>query len=374
MSILFLIADCFCDCINWMNSTNPNTSIETGSDGCAEVRHCFFDSLSRPAGGAIFLRGFSDISVSDCSFRDCSTRQSGGACDLGSTRFSIARCCDFLCWSYGFGQFLFIAGAGVTDGRSPPDHAVSEVTTLSCGTSDNGYGTFCLASPVSAAFRDVNVTACTVYYHGAALYADWGDEPYSLLYFHVQNGSLALSMVANNRSNFPTIEYANFFRNTPERGWPVLFGNTQRMKLRYCVFSENNRILIRIKSEKFDLDFCYFSDAAPSTNFSDLGPNCLANCVTVTYGVFAINSGDCPAVPRPPQSLTSPISESYSQSPLPTAMDSPRETVSESGLVTVSQSPLPTAMDSPGETVSESALVTESRVSESGSFIVAFFR
>jgi hypothetical protein len=215
------------------------------------------------------LKYFSDINVSDCTFHSCNAtnvlaRTFGGACYLGSTRFSFARCCGVSCWSDNYGQFLFIAGIDVTGGLSASDHAVSEVTAVACGTKECDHGTVYLESPVSASFRDVNFTKCLVSYQSAALYAAPGTERFTASYFHVEGCYEALSMVTNGRADFPPLDHANFYGNAPSSGGYVLYGNSWGMALRYCVFSGNSGTLIYTEQEKFDLDFCYFSDSPPS--------------------------------------------------------------------------------------------------------------
>jgi hypothetical protein len=221
------------------------------------------------------------------------------------------RCCGFSCKSNNYGQFLFILGSGVSGGRSASDHKVSEVTVLACGNQNYGDGTLCIESPVSAAFSDVNVTACIVYGEGAALYAQSGDEIYTATYLHVESCRNADSVVANSRSGYPTIDHANFYNNAPN--YDVLYGNDRGMNLRYCVFSGNSGTLINTQSQKFDIDFCYFSGDAPSSSEASIGPNCVTNCVTESYGVFAMNSADCPEVPRATRSRS--MSAPFNPSP-----------------------------------------------------------
>jgi hypothetical protein len=302
MLLLTLAVSSSC-CLTWLNESNPVISNDAEPNGCAQVRRCYFASLSRKNGGAIYLNGFSDINVSDCTFRSCTATNSmadtyGGACDLGSTRFSFARCCGVSCWSETYGQFLFIVGTGVTGGLSASDHAVSEVTAVTCEDYSCDYGTVYLESPVSASFRDVNITKCVVLYDGAALYAESGTERYTASYFHVEGCHFANTIVTNCRADFPTLDHANFYGNAPLGDARVLFGNPCGMALRYCVFSGNSGDLIYATSQKFNLDFCYFLDSGPSTSYADVGPNCVSNFATASYGVSAINTRDCPAIPR----------------------------------------------------------------------------
>jgi hypothetical protein len=301
MMLLALAVDCCCS--RWLSESNPEIYNLTGSNGYAEVRDCYFASMSRMMGGAVYLDGFSDIEMSDCSFHSCIATDPafvtyGGACDLGSTRLSFTRCCGISCRSDNYGQFLFIIGTRVIGGLSASDHAISEVTALACGAEDCRFGTLYLESPVSASFRDVNVTNCVVAFQGAALYAESGDQRYTASYFHADGCSYADTIVTNCRKDFPTLDHANFYNNAPASNGSVLYGNHSGMSLRDCVFSGNTGTLVYTVGEKFDLDFCYFSNSAPSDSHARLGPGCVSNSEAASYGVFAINTHDCPGIPR----------------------------------------------------------------------------
>jgi hypothetical protein len=136
----------------------------------------------------------------------------------------MARCCGVSCWSETYGQFLFIAGSGVTGGLSASDHAVSEVTAaMMCGGSSCDDGTVYLESPVSASFRHMNLTKCFVLTQGAALYAESGTERHAASYFHVEGCHYANSIVTNCRADFPTLDHANFYGNAPLEKAPAFF-------------------------------------------------------------------------------------------------------------------------------------------------------
>jgi hypothetical protein len=303
MFFLILATHSSC-CSTWTNESNPDISNEAGSGGCAEVRRCVFTSLSRRTGGAIYLKGFADIAVSDCSFHSCSASSQsttyGGACDLGSIRLSFARCCGFLCVSNNYGQFLYIIGVDISGGRSASDHTISEVTALACGSETYGQATVYLESPVSASFRDVNITNCRVFFDGVALYAESGDYPYTASYFHVEGCVKMHTVFTNRRDGFPALDHANFYANTPNSLLGcILYGDDRGMALRYCVFSKNIGTLVFTRTQQFDLDFCYFSGSGPSSSSAIVGPGCVSNFSTASYAIFAINTHDCPAVTRP---------------------------------------------------------------------------
>jgi hypothetical protein len=202
----------------------------------------------------------------------------GGACDIGAAKLRLCRCCGLSCRADDQGQFLSLDDSGAIAGAGVDSHAVSELTVLQCGTkgADSWDATLYVESAVAAAFREVNVTECAVYCDGGALYAVSGSEPYSLTFFVAERCDYSDSIVANGRSGFPTIDYANFYGNTPY--WYLLYGNSKGMKLRNCIFvAGNTKPLVYTDSQKFDLDYCYDSGAAPSSSYASVGANCVPN-------------------------------------------------------------------------------------------------
>jgi hypothetical protein len=266
-----------------------------------------------------------EINVTDCGFRDCRSLRTydyygcGGACLLGAARVRVYRCCGLSCRATDFGQFLLLDSDGSSAGLGVDSHTVSEVSVLQCGEESTACdsGTLHLESPVAAAFRELNVTECAVYTDGGALFSESGSEPFSVTFFLVNRCDYSDTIVANSRSGYPTIDYANFYQNTPSKY--LLYGNSYGMKLRNCIFvTGNSEPLVYTESQKFDLDYCYFSGAAPATSEAVIGTNCRTQTLPPTYVVFGVNTGDCPAIPT------------ATQSPRPTATQSPRPTGSRS--------------------------------------------
>jgi hypothetical protein len=155
----------------WINERRSNGIFENSGSGCAIVRGCYLYSVTAWQGGAVLLISFSEISVSDCSFRECTAKRDleilgcGGACDLGATQVRLWRCCGLSCKDEGSGQFLSLDSAGSSAADSPDSHAISELTVLQCGGTNyaDDSGTLSVEPNVAASFREVNTTACKVY-------------------------------------------------------------------------------------------------------------------------------------------------------------------------------------------------------------------
>jgi hypothetical protein len=304
--LLLFVAQCSADCEDY---TNPTTRIESegpvlGAAGCITVSGGFFEGLSAWQGGAIMVKWRLSLTITDCSFIRCdAVRQVilpsyGGACNIGATSQTMQRCCGTSCKSDDYGHFVFIVGTFHDSSVPMESRTFSEIAVLSCG--NGGAGSVLLEAPVSAQFFQFNITSCQSSVGGGAFCADGliTSAFYRFRYLNVFNCSNSKSIIWNQGSSLPEIEYTNFYDNKPtdiNGGTPTLLMG-KGMKIRNGVFRGNTETFVSSDANPaFDFDFCYFSPSAPLSG-ATTGSNC-AVTVTASLWIFAINTAACPGIP-----------------------------------------------------------------------------
>jgi hypothetical protein len=182
----------------------------------------------------------------------------------------------------------------------------------------------------------MNATDCAVFDSGAALYVGGAVGSYSVAYFLAERCFCAFSIVHNECQAYPTIEYANFYDNTPYSA--ILMG--YKIIITHCVFvtpKEGQKAICTIRDlKKHTFDYCYFSEAGPLETEGELSANCRTGTLTASHEIVAANTGDCPAVqlaaPTPP--LTQGASPSLSP-----ALDTPTCRIAATGVIRDGSSP-----------------------------------
>jgi hypothetical protein len=275
--------------------------------GCATIRDGFFEDLANVLiGGAIYITNYTSLSVTDCTFHNLHATgptSKGGACAVGASNLEIARCCGLTCDSEGDGQFMFIYGdAACTSGD------VSELSVILCGQLRHTfegiafrYGTIYLEAPTAADYLRLNISKCIVYYDGAAFFsgpAPAGCPLYALRYMNVYNCSFAFSILKNGRLGRPTIDFANFYENSPEsdRQHPAYILTGAGMIVKHTIFVRNRRSDVTFVSHqnatRWVFEDCYFANATPAPAAATT-TRC-HNTETASHWIFALGTHYCP--------------------------------------------------------------------------------
>jgi hypothetical protein len=242
------------------------------SGGNVVIRDCVFQCLSSSGlmqGGAvcILLPHSHDHTISSCGFIDCASAGSGGACFLRVKSVHISRTCATRC-SSGFGQFAYL---------DRQTHSLtSELALLQCARGGDSFAVISCNRNLSPNIQHVNVTACRVAAHGAAIY-NFDSDDCGCAFLTVDACEGVTCVWADAATS---LESSNFVRNSAKSS--VIWAADKTVTVEKCCFVANVRA---------DLDGLAGALAVTNCIFDSVLPDCArfgGNAVFKGIGTIAI--------------------------------------------------------------------------------------
>jgi hypothetical protein len=301
-------------------------------NGCATITNSLFENLTNREGGAIRIKKYSSLNLTDSTFIGChadnttSEASYGGACQLGATTLQMFRCCGQLCYSSNNGQFVFLVGTD-ENGSVPANwRTLSQISVSICGGDNCDRGGVYLESPIAAEFRFLNITACQTSRHAAAFWAGDNTNSYLIQYLNVYSCKMMKSILWNGNRDQPRVEFANFYNNQAVK--PV-DGNASILyasgvTVVHGIFNGNSGNIFYRSDESrppFVFDSCYFNSPSSWPTGATI-TRCFSK-TTASYWIFAINTEACPGFPTASQSCWPSPTASESLSPTGSRSPSP---------------------------------------------------